>query len=142
MNATTIPTPNRINNQVQGQFYPLQREELIALRKNRLINNVAFVHLALRYENPYCDRPIEIIPKEFAERWYLPESSIYEALGKLKRLGVLALKTGRVLLQWLSPNATTEEVQNVEKNLEEQIASEISEPNLEVRENSEISESI
>lgn len=128
MTATIIPTPNRVNNQVIGQFYPLQREELIALRRNRLINNVAFVHLALRYENPYCDRPIEIIPKEFAERWLMPESSIYEALGKLKRLGVLALKTGRVLLQWLNPGATTEEVQNIEESLENQIAAKVSEP--------------
>lgn len=143
MTATaTIPTPNRINNQVQGQFYPLQRDELIAMKRNRMIGNVPYVHFALRYENPYCDRPIEIISKEFAVRWEIPESSIYEALTKLKKLGILALKTGRVLMQWLSPDATTSEVQNIEQNLEEQIKSKTPEQNPETQENSEIPESI
>jgi hypothetical protein len=99
---TYIPTPQRTPNQrVSGEFYPLQKQELIALRQAKLINNAAFVHLALRYENPWCDRPIEIIPKEFARRWQLPESSVYEALGKLKKLGVLLLKTGQVVIEWV-----------------------------------------
>jgi hypothetical protein len=84
---TTIPVPQRTNNQkVSGTFYPLQKEELMALRKSRLINNAAYVHLALRFENPFCDRPIELAPKEFALRWTIPESSVYEALGRLKKL--------------------------------------------------------
>jgi hypothetical protein len=85
----TIPTPQRVNGKVRGEFYPLQKEELIALRKAKLINNAAYVHLALRFENPYCDRPIEIIPKEFALRWLLPESSVYEAIAKLQKVGLL-----------------------------------------------------
>lgn len=85
----TIPAPTRTNNKLSGTFYPLQKEELIALRKSRLINNAAYVHLALRMSNPFCvashsrqrDRPIELIPKEFAIAWSIPESSVYEAIG-------------------------------------------------------------
>ena len=52
-----IPKPIRDKRgKVMGEFYPLQKHELIALRKAKLINNTAFVHLALRYENPFCDR--------------------------------------------------------------------------------------
>ena len=96
-----IPTPQRTNNKVVGEFYPLQKDELIALRQAKLINNAAFVHLALRYENPFCDRPIEILPKEFSLRWCIPESSVYEAIGKLKKLGVLLVKTGKVIVEWV-----------------------------------------
>ncbi len=42
----SIPTPQRTNNKVIGEFYPLQKEELIALRQAKLINNTAFIHLA------------------------------------------------------------------------------------------------
>jgi len=85
-----IPKPQRDDRgRVQGEFYPLQKAELLALRKSKLINNAAFVHLALRYENPYCNRPITIIPKEFALRWQIPESSVYEAIAKLKEAGLL-----------------------------------------------------
>ncbi len=53
---TYIPVPERTDNQkVVGGFYPLQKSELMALRKTKLINNAAYVHLALRYENPFCD---------------------------------------------------------------------------------------
>lgn len=49
-----IPIPRRIDNKIQEQFYPLQKEELIKLSQIKLINNAAFVHLALKYENPFC----------------------------------------------------------------------------------------
>ena len=39
---TQIPTPQRSHNKVQGEFYPLQKQELIALKKAKLINNTAF----------------------------------------------------------------------------------------------------
>jgi hypothetical protein len=96
-----IPMPRKDSQgKIEGEFYPLQKAELIALHKAKLINNAAFVHLALRYENPYCDRPIEAIPKEFALRWSMPESSVYEAIAKLKEKGILNIKTGRVVVQW------------------------------------------
>ena len=31
-----IPTPQRSNNKVVGEFYPLQKDELIALRQAKL----------------------------------------------------------------------------------------------------------
>lgn len=97
----TIPVPQRIDNKLQQNFYPLQKEELIELRKAKLINNAAYVHLALRAENPFCDRPVEIHPKEFALRWQIPEVSVYKALAKLKRLGVLIIKTGKLVIDWV-----------------------------------------
>ncbi|MGJ5676884.1 MAG: hypothetical protein ACR9NN_25325 [Nostochopsis sp.] len=96
-----IPKPRRDGQgRVQGEFYPLQKAELIALRKTKLINNTAFVHLALRYENPFCDRPITVIPKEFALRWQMPESSVYEAIAKLKDSHAINIRSGRVTIEW------------------------------------------
>ena len=96
-----IPVPQRVNNKLSEDFYPLQKEELIALRKAKLINNAAYVHLALRYENPYCDRPVQIVPKQFALRWQIPETSVYKALAKLKELRVLIIKTGKLVIDWV-----------------------------------------
>ncbi|AFZ28358.1 hypothetical protein Cylst_6587 (plasmid) [Cylindrospermum stagnale PCC 7417] len=96
-----IPKPQRDDHgKVQGEFYPLQKAELIALRKAKLINNSAYVHFALRYENPYCDRSITIIPKEFATRWQIPESSVYEAIAKLKDSNTINIKSGRITIEW------------------------------------------
>jgi hypothetical protein len=41
------------------------------------------------------------LPKEFALRWGLPESSIYAAIGKLKHLGIIAIKTNQVVIEWV-----------------------------------------
>ncbi len=145
-----IPTPQRTNNKVIGEFYPLQKEELIALRKAKLINNTAFIHLALRYENPFCDRPVEIIPKEFALRWGIPESSVYEAIGKLKKLGVLLVKRGKVIIEWVVNSLSNSPVHyqqgqvndNPEQLRDSRINSEPPEQLRDSRTNSEISESI
>ena len=97
----SIPQPRKDEKgKVIGDFYPLQRAELIALRKSKLINNAAYVHLALRFENPFCDRPIEIFPKEFAIRWQMPESSVYEAIAKLDDEKVINIKYGKVVIKW------------------------------------------
>ncbi|RCJ40575.1 hypothetical protein A6770_37960 [Nostoc minutum NIES-26] len=96
-----IPKPQRDDEgKVQGEFYPLQKAELVALRKAKLINNAAFVHLALRYENPWCDRKITVIPKEFGMRWQIPESSVYEAIAKLKEASAINIKSGRITIEW------------------------------------------
>ncbi|MGK7916121.1 MAG: hypothetical protein AB4038_11365 [Prochloraceae cyanobacterium] len=97
----TIPVPQRNNNKLIEGFYPLQKEELMALREVKLINNAAYVHLALRYENPFCDRPVQIAPKEFALRWRIPESSVYKAYALLKDLGVLNIKSGKLVIDWI-----------------------------------------
>ena len=96
-----IPVAKRAQNKVVGDFYPLQKAELMALRKAKLINNAAYVHFALRSENPFCDRPVEIKPKEFALRWQIPEVSVYKAIAKLKDLCILAIKAGKLLIEWV-----------------------------------------
>jgi hypothetical protein len=116
----TIPVPQRINNKLED-FYPLQKEELMKLREVKLINNAAYVHLALRYENPFCDRPVQIIPKEFALRWRMPESSVYSAIARLKELGILNIKSGKLVIDWVKPekqqrtcpHVTEEELENI-----------------------------
>ena len=101
MNSVSIPVALRKHNKVMGEFYPLQKDELMAMRKAKLINNAAYVHLALRNENPFCDRPVEIRPKEFALRWQIPEVSVYKAIAKLKDLCVLAIKAGKIIVEWI-----------------------------------------
>ena len=104
---TYIPSPQRTSDQkLKGEFYPLQKQELIALKQAKLINNVAYVHFALRFENPFCDRPLEIIPKEFALRWGIPEVSVYKAITKLKELAVVNIKSGKVVIEWASETKT------------------------------------
>ena len=98
---TTIPKPERrTNNKLLKDFYPLQKDELMALRKAKLINNAAYVHFALRAENPFCDRPLNIDPKEFAMRWEIPESSVYKAIARLKELGILNIRSGKLTIEW------------------------------------------
>lgn len=83
-----IPKPQRDSQgKVKGDFYPLQKAELLALRKAKLINNAAFVYLALRLENPQGARSVSVNIKEFALRWEIPESSVYEAITKINRAG-------------------------------------------------------
>jgi phosphate uptake regulator len=118
----TIPVPQRINNKLTEEFYPLQREELIKLREVKLINNAAYVHLALRSENPFCDRPVQIIPKEFALRWRIPEVSVYKAIAKLKELGILNIKSGKLVIDWVMPESK-ESKEDTEKDAEKIIKS-------------------
>ena len=56
--------------------------------------------------DPTSVRPIEIVPKEFSLRWLIPESSVYEALGKLRKLEIINIKTGKVVVQWVSSQQT------------------------------------
>ena len=128
--TATIPAPTRTNNKLSGTFYPLQRKELIALRKSRLINNAAYVHLALRMSNPFCDRPIELIPKEFAITWSIPESSVYEAIGKLKQKKIIDVETGKVTLSWVG-HEKSEVSQDSEQLANSVTDSEITEPIME-----------
>jgi hypothetical protein len=106
----TIPVPQRINNKLTEEFYPLQKEELIKLYEVGLIKSAAYVHFALRLENPFCDRPVQIIPKEFALRWKIPEKSVYRAIARLKELEILNIKSGKLVIDWVrSEKQETEE---------------------------------
>jgi hypothetical protein len=119
----SIPQPQKDEQgKIVGDFYPLQREEIIAMRKAKILCNAGYVHLALRYENPFCDRPVEIFPKEFALRWQMPESSVYAAISALKDAGAIEIKYGKVIIQWTSeansdqPNDSQQE--SLSRNLE------------------------
>ena len=109
----TIPVPQRIKNKLTEEFYPLQKEELMKLYEVGLIKSAAYVHFALRLENPYCDRPVQIIPKEFALRWRIPEKSVYRAIARLKELGILNIKSGKLVIDWVKPEQ--QEVEEVEE---------------------------
>ena len=104
----TIPVPQRINNKLTEEFYPLQTEELIKLYEVGLIKSAAYVHFALRLENPFCDRLVTIIPKEFALRWRIPEKSVYRAIARLKELGILNIKSGKLVIDWVKPEKKTQ----------------------------------
>ena len=90
----------RKNNKIVGSFFPVQPKQLIALKQAKLINNAAYVYFALKLENPFCDRPVEVIPKEFALRWQIPEVSVYKAIAKLKEMGLLNIKAGKLVVEW------------------------------------------
>ena len=87
-------------HRIDGSFYPVQRNELLKMRKLKIINNTAFVYLALKYENPFCDRPVEIQVAEFCIKWGLPESSLYAALAVLKNREAISICNRVVTIQW------------------------------------------
>ena len=115
--TVTIPTPQRIDNKLTEEFYPLQKEELMKLYEVKLIKSAAYVHFALRLENPFCDRPVQVIPKEFALRWRIPEKSVYRAIARLKELGILNIKSGKLVIDWVRPEKQDiEDIENVAVN--------------------------
>ena len=112
----SIPQPEKDSQgKIKGEFYPLQRAELMELHKRGIINNAGYVHLALRYENPFCNRPIEVIPKEFSTRWEMPENSVYKAVALLAEEGVLSIKRGKLVVQWIEPDLPPHEPTKPEK---------------------------
>lgn len=92
MTQTSVIPKLRRNSlgQLKGEFYPLQKAELIALRKAKLINNPVFVLLALKYESHCLDNSASFSPKDFAVRWEISESSVHEAIRKLKAADFLS----------------------------------------------------
>ena len=129
--SVTVPVPQRINNKLTEEFYPLQKDELIKLYELKLIKSAAYVHFALRLENPYCDRPVQIIPKEFALRWKIPEKSVYRAIAKLKEIGILNIKSGKLVVEWTKPekeeSSEPEPEEEIEKVAVNQTPTEFSE---------------
>ena len=100
MLATTIPSQQRDGSKLKGTFYALQRAELVALKASKLIDNCAYVYFALKILNPFCDRPVELVPKQFAQDWSIPVSSVYEAIAKLKRNGSIDIDREKIFLTW------------------------------------------
>jgi hypothetical protein len=85
---------------IEDKFYPIKEDELRWLKTNKVINNQAYIYFALKIENPFCDRPLKIKVKEFALRWNVPESSIYECIAKLKELESISIHTKEIVVSW------------------------------------------
>jgi hypothetical protein len=73
-----------------SDFYPLQRKELIALKKAGIIKNTAYTYLALRFDSFHQSG--EFCPQEFAKRWGIAESTAYAAIVKLKEAKFLSVR--------------------------------------------------
>jgi len=75
-------------------------------------------------------RALTIIPKEFAKRWFLPESIVYEAIGKLKGSKAIHINSGKFTIEWVD-SQQQEDSENQENFWESRKNSENSENNLE-----------
>lgn len=99
MNKTS--TSSLPKQRVNGTFYPITKEQLLWMRANKLVNNTTYVYLALKLENPFSDRPIEINVKEFTLAWGVPQSSVYKIVTKLETLNALKQLTKKLTIQWV-----------------------------------------
>jgi len=86
------------HSKIQGKFYALQADQLKEMKQAGLINNLAYVLLGLKVENPFGDKPIKFIVEDFAARWELPTVSVYKALAKLKQKGQINIETGTLII--------------------------------------------
>lgn len=98
-NATETQ-PNRITH------YPLTPDELAGLKATGLVNNTTLVYFIIKLQNPWMDRPVKIEPLAIAAEWEIPESSVYEAILKLKNQGILKITKSTMTVEW---NRTLEE---------------------------------
>lgn len=96
-------------------FYKLQSDELIALYQAKLIKSAAYIHFALKIENPFCDRPVTVIPKQFAVKWGVPEKTVYRAIARLKELKILNIKSGKLIIEWVKNSQLCEKILRSEK---------------------------
>ncbi|MBD2437385.1 hypothetical protein [Nostoc sp. FACHB-110] len=109
MTQINIPRPTRNEKgKIVGEFYPLQKAELLALRKSRYISSTAYVHLALRYENPWCDGEIEIDADRFCKEWDVSRSRFYGAISRLETDNIIITSKGKFFLLWSDPNSGTD----------------------------------
>ena len=83
-----------------ARHYALKAQELKELKGAGILNNATFVYFALKLKNPWCDRPIRIRPAEFAVEWDIPESSVYEAIAKLKSSELISINQAEIIIQW------------------------------------------
>ncbi|BAZ19104.1 hypothetical protein NIES4071_109890 (plasmid) [Calothrix sp. NIES-4071] len=95
--STASVTKQKINS----TFYPITKEELLWLRARTPMDNTTYVYLALKLENPFCDRPIDINVKEFILAWGIARSSLYKTLAKLEEMNVLTLISKECKIQWI-----------------------------------------
>ncbi len=83
-----------------GKHYQLKALELKTLKDAGIINNATLVYFILKLKNPWCDRPVKINPLELAIEWEIPESSVYEAIAKLKAAEVIHVNTAEIIISF------------------------------------------
>jgi hypothetical protein len=85
------------NKLVMGDLSPLQwRKPVSLLFAGGDFTNL--VHLALRHENPFGDRPLEFVSQKLFQRWEIALSSFYKRFSKLN--SVLLIHSSRMLIDW------------------------------------------
>ena len=106
MTQINIPRPQRNDKgRILGEFYPLQRAELLALRDSDLARGPFYVHLCMRFENPWCDRSFAVSVTQFCKRWHIPESNFYRSIGKLQEMQILDWEPREIFFYWKSPTS-------------------------------------
>jgi hypothetical protein len=70
------------------------------LKDSGILNNATLVYFILKLKNPWCDRSLKIKPLELAIEWDIPESSIHEAIGKLKEAEVIDIDQAEITIRW------------------------------------------
>jgi hypothetical protein len=99
--------PKRVQNKILDLYYPLTEQALRALNQAKraglgnLITNQGYVYNALRLENPFGDRPMEISVREFALKWEMPLSSCYAAFAQLRKMGIIGRMGGLLRIVWI-----------------------------------------
>jgi len=86
------------NKLVMGDLSPLQWRKPVSLPFAESLT--ILIHLALRDENPFGDRPLKFVSQELFHRWEITLSSLYQAISKHKNKSVLLNPSGRMLINW------------------------------------------
>ncbi|MCL6753652.1 hypothetical protein KBT16_22855 [Nostoc sp. CCCryo 231-06] len=102
------------------RHYALKAEELKKLRNTGIINNATFVYFLLKLKNPWCDRPLRIKPLELSVEWDISESSVYEAIAKLKASELISIDQAEIIIRWQNDSQQDSHSDNPESVTESQ----------------------
>lgn len=58
------------------------------------------MYFILKLKNPWCDRPLRIKPLELSIEWDISESSVYEAIAKLKASELISIDQAEIIIRW------------------------------------------
>ncbi|MDJ0712892.1 MAG: hypothetical protein QNJ54_01570 [Prochloraceae cyanobacterium] len=88
------------NGKIQAKtFHALTREELKIQKEIGLINNATYVYYWFRTGDPYNEKTITFTGKELAMEMGIPESSVYDAIAKLKALDLIKIISGKFTIK-------------------------------------------
>jgi hypothetical protein len=97
-------------------FYPLQKPEILAMKKLGIINNAKLVYFALQIERKNCiGKTTADILKMIAAEWKISTSSFYKAIAQLEKSGQLP--------DWI--NYTPKEVNSIESKVRNNLQSQL-----------------